>query len=354
MISFRVTTKEEDSQGNQKSIVDNVDYVQHFNEDEDNTVSPLRQTPGHKFSEFQEKLQAKIRSKRVKEYEEKKKLYSMYEDEKILNEKEPLEEAEDILEEDDFTTESEPEETDEEAEANINTRRKKKKKLKSAFVDDEAEVSDSDPDQNLEEEDEGEGIESEVDGQESGGEDEDLDTDEDDEVINSSKAPKSFRRVKPIIDSSDEEEIEVVTLDDGPSSQPQLQQLPSSNELILPIDNSGEENGIEVVTLDYDDEPSESQFQLHTETSEDLIVPKAEPDSDPFGEHAQRFPSQMSDLFPVEISQTVESPLITPAQRVIAKLIEEPILNSQSIPSPTMSTSDVRKKYATFMVMELE
>ena len=214
-----MSKKEEDSQGNQQSTIDEIDYVQLFSDDEDEAEqdnSPKRQLPGSKLTQFKEKLQAKILATKVKEYEEKLKLHAIYNDEKVLEEKE--EEEEEL--EDEFSTESEPDLTDEELEQLRNERRKKKKKLKSAFLDEEAEVS-GDEDEEIDEDEEtivrkvrkaNSAFATDDDDDDEDNEDVDheflnqkmFDSDQgtDDEVV----VKKSYRRVQKVDDSSEDEE----------------------------------------------------------------------------------------------------------------------------------------------------
>jgi len=288
-----------------------VDYVQRDeNEDDELNDSPVRCTPVSKMTLFRERMEASIRAKKIKEYEEKRKLHAIYSDEKVLEDKE--EEEEELV--DEFSTESEPELTDEEMEAMRSARRKKKKKVKSAFVDEEAEDSDA-PNQtgNEESEDEAEVVDLE----ESSMEDEPL-------------LEKTYRRVQKIEDSSDEdEEIKEIEVEIDEDKDVALKDLsPEKGPLIKSL---REELEAEWDT-DSDGAEENSEMSKPVDVKSDFDIPKREDFLQPQQHLNLNMPSSQPIETPSKPTFTVQDTQITPAQREILKLVdsETPILCSQN------------------------
>lgn len=154
--SCRINKKEEDSQGIEHLVENEVDYVRNpLNEEEEavgfgstpQSVSPKTAGPGVNFRKIQETLLNQIHAKKLKEHEQRVKDYAMYNDENYEDDKEELEEIiedEDELSSDDAEDEDEVEEEEEDLEDLLNgsAEKKKKKREKSVFVDDEAEDED--------------------------------------------------------------------------------------------------------------------------------------------------------------------------------------------------------------------
>lgn len=147
MFPRRIQKKEEDSQGIEHLVENEVDYVRNplTDGDEANTflqapliISP--QAPGANRQQFRQRLLGQITAQKLKDHEERCKTYAMYNDEEDGEDEkeEEIIEDEDALSDDDSDVEDEEEE--EEIEVLLGSSKKKKKK--SAFVEDEAEDED--------------------------------------------------------------------------------------------------------------------------------------------------------------------------------------------------------------------
>ncbi|XP_021964456.1 claspin [Folsomia candida] len=158
---LHVNKIEKDSQGMLHSVVDDIDYVSTPVDDDLDIItkitrttgsSPREQVPGEKMFRLKKALKDSIRAKKAKEYEERIKLHSMYNDE--LEFKDDLPDDEIILddeegeggvssEEDEEDDEEFDEEEEEEEDVEVVSGTKKKRK-RLLYVDDEAEDEDGD------------------------------------------------------------------------------------------------------------------------------------------------------------------------------------------------------------------
>ncbi|CAL8101760.1 unnamed protein product [Orchesella dallaii] len=168
-IKLKIKKKEEDSQGIEHLVEGEVEYVRNpLNEDDEaldflgdpQSSSPQAVAPGAQRRRIQNILLDKIRQQKLKDMEERRKVYAMYNDEIDVDEKDCNEDEEEILNEDEMSDEEGEsdlgeEEEEEELEDLLSSTTKKKKK-KSQFVDDEAEDDeDVADDENEEDEDTG-------------------------------------------------------------------------------------------------------------------------------------------------------------------------------------------------------
>jgi hypothetical protein len=331
-----LTKKEEDSQGNQKLTTEHVDYVQKFSGDEggeEPTGSPMRfSQPGSRRTQFREKLQAQIRSQKVKEYKEKIRLAAIYNHEKVLGEK-GEEEEEEKLEDDEFSTESEPELTDEEEQA---VRLKNKKKAKSAFVEEEAEDEDGESvhgsDEEFDEDEEkfvkkkkGKGRKSEDEADSDSHSDEEvdqaflsekmLDSGTEEEPV----VEKSYRRVQQMEDSSEDE------LEAAGGKKMELEDLSTSTTTLVKSKPREEQEEDELPDLDLDEDENDKKdsgmSNLGNSESPGYLSTQKDMFAD-YDDNPDPNPSSQFVETPVKTIFTTSETQITPAQREISKLMD--------------------------------